>query len=96
MDGFEVHLYESVRRKSGRLGMEQVTRNIIVSCMSWILVHMSYFYFILIISSYRLRSSEALVFSRYLSIFGSFGTLSSYIQVNNTTYQKVSVISCKY
>ena len=56
---------------------------------------MSYFSFN-IISLYHSRSSEPRVVSRYFPIFGAFGTVSSFIQVNNTAYQRVSAISWKY
>ena len=68
------------------------TRKIIVLCMSLILTHMSYFDFNIILA-YHAQSSEPQVISRYSLIFSAFFPVSSYIQVNNTTYQKVSSIS---
>ena len=67
------------------------TMNIMVSCMSSILIHMSYFYFYIILS-FHLRCSGPRVVSRYLQIFNTLCTVSSFIQVKNTTYQKVSAI----
>ena len=43
-----------------------------------------------IIISYHAGSSEPRVVSRYSQIVSAFLTVLSYIQVNNTTYQKVS------
>ena len=60
------------------------TTNIMISCMSLILIHMSYFYLIIILS-YHLRSSEPLVVSRNLFIVDAFGTVSSFFQLRNTT-----------
>ena len=71
------------------------TTKIVVLCMSSILIHMSYFSFN-IIPSYHVLSSEPRAVSSYLPIVSSFWRVSSYIQVNNTTYQKLSVISRKY
>ena len=71
------------------------TTIIMVSCMSLILINMPYFSFNIILS-YHLRRSEPRVVSRYLPIVSALWTVSSYIQVNNTTYQKVSAIYWKY
>ena len=66
-----------------------------VLCMSLILIHMPYFYFNIILS-YHALSSKPRVVSRYLPTVSEFCRVSSYIQLNITTYQKVSAISWKY
>ena len=71
------------------------TTKIMVLCMSSILIHMPYFSFI-IIKSHHVRSSEPRVVSKYSYIVSASFTVSSYFQVNNATYQKISAISWKY
>ena len=71
------------------------TTNIIFSSMSSIAIHVPYFYFYIILSSHS-RCSETWVVSRYLPIFSALQTVSSFIQVKNTTYQKLSAISWKF
>ena len=48
-----------------------------ISCMSSVLIHISYCYFIIILSDH-LRSSEQLVVSRNLLIVAALGTVSSF------------------
>ena len=71
------------------------TTTIMVWLMTLILIHMSYFYFYIFLS-YRARSSEPQVVSRHFPIVIAFYIVSSYLQVNNTTYQRVSAWYWKY
>ena len=62
---------------------------------SSILIHMSYIYFY-INSSYRARSSEPQVVLSYLPNVSKIFTVSSYFQLNNTTYQNINAWYYKY
>ena len=53
-------------------------------------------HYTVIISSYRARSSEPQVVSRYQPIVSAFFFVPSFFQGNITTYQKVSAIYWKY